>query len=312
MKKMCFSVAGIRCAFHARELAAEYLLDKMASLLTGFLISPDSKADADCLLFVAQQNFFPEHFGNNLRFVSGEESPTAADILADMKKHTLSQSIRNDRLVGFLNGGMTFDYENNCGYFCFFRSAGPNYFSATLYKHIFIYLALVMANNERIMVHGAGIRTMPDRKGYIFLGGSGAGKSTVAALSRGDEVLSDDAVVISHDGRRYLMHGSPFRQLDIDRSRGRRFYLRKVGLESICFLHQAAAPAMQTRRRASAFAELLTRHSHCFEIMDGPVKRKAFATAMGLCAAIPAYDLFFCRDRSFRKLIRSKNKPEKS
>ncbi|MBN1871211.1 MAG: hypothetical protein JW800_01410, partial [Candidatus Omnitrophica bacterium] len=62
-----------------------------------------------------------------------------------------------------------------------------------------------------ILVHGSGI--VLNGEGFIFLGKSGEGKSTIAKLwmgRRGVKVLSDDRLIIRRTGKDYYLYGTPW------------------------------------------------------------------------------------------------------
>jgi hypothetical protein len=65
---------------------------------------------------------------------------------------------------------------------------------------------------EGVEVHALGLADQ-DGRGYLFLGHSGAGKSTTARLWQekpGVKLLSDDRIIIRKIGGRYMMYGTPW------------------------------------------------------------------------------------------------------
>lgn len=58
-------------------------------------------------------------------------------------------------------------------------------------KILYSYLCL---KNDRLLLHGAGI--VKNNKGYVFIGPSDSGKTTIAAMSQSYTVLSDEAIII--------------------------------------------------------------------------------------------------------------------
>jgi hypothetical protein len=161
-------------------------------------------------------------------------------------------------------------------------------------------------NRRRLMVHGAGIKRRKGRGGYLFLGMSGAGKSTVAELSSGDKVLSDDATVIEVVGGACHIHATPFTQAGAKHSSSKRLYLQQEKLDKLLFLHQSATNFIKPREQRNAFTDLLKEHLHCFEVMGEPLKRQAFYLCRAVCEITPAYDLFFRKDPGFWELVVAK------
>ena len=69
-----------------------------------------------------------------------------------------------------------------------------------------------LALGQGIEVHALGL-VDEDERGYLFLGHSGAGKSTTARLWKeqtGIRLLSDDRIILRKDGDRILMFGTPW------------------------------------------------------------------------------------------------------
>ena len=69
-----------------------------------------------------------------------------------------------------------------------------------------------LALGEGIEVHALGLAD-DDGSGYLFLGHSGAGKSTTARLwkqQRGVKLLSDDRIILREQNGKILMYGTPW------------------------------------------------------------------------------------------------------
>jgi hypothetical protein len=69
-----------------------------------------------------------------------------------------------------------------------------------------------LSRGQGVEVHAVGI-VDKDRRGHLFLGHSGAGKSTTARLwsrESGVHILSDDRIVLRMDGGKIRMYGTPW------------------------------------------------------------------------------------------------------
>ncbi len=69
-----------------------------------------------------------------------------------------------------------------------------------------------LARGEGVEVHAVGI-VDEEKHGHLFLGHSGAGKSTMARLwqlQRGVRILSDDRMILKVQNGRMWMHGTPW------------------------------------------------------------------------------------------------------
>jgi hypothetical protein len=70
-----------------------------------------------------------------------------------------------------------------------------------------------LARERAIELHGCGIVAERGKPGYLFVGHSGAGKSTTAGLwssREGVEILSDDRIILREHAGQIWMHGTPW------------------------------------------------------------------------------------------------------
>jgi hypothetical protein len=70
----------------------------------------------------------------------------------------------------------------------------------------------LLARGRGLLVHGCGLIDSSG-EGYLFVGQSGAGKTTMARLwqrSGGVEILSDDRIIVRRSGDGFLMCGTPW------------------------------------------------------------------------------------------------------
>jgi len=84
----------------------------------------------------------------------------------------------------------------------------PAYFLhslGTFLRNIFTLLAVLEDNG--IVLHAVGI--VRDEEVYIFIGPSGAGKTTVAKLSEGKVILSDDLVLMKKIDNEFMVFPTP-------------------------------------------------------------------------------------------------------
>jgi hypothetical protein len=69
-----------------------------------------------------------------------------------------------------------------------------------------------LALGHGVELHSCGLAT-PDGRGYLFIGHSGAGKSTMGKLwvkERNARILSDDRVIITRKADGFWLHGTPW------------------------------------------------------------------------------------------------------
>ena len=112
-----------------------------------------------------------------------------------------------------------------------------------------------LALGEGVEVHALGLADQ-DGSGYLFLGHSGAGKSTTARLwmaEPGVELLSDDRIILRIHDDRFWMYGTPWHGDAGVASPGR------APLSAIFLLDQAPANELAPLSSSKAAAELFAR-----------------------------------------------------
>jgi hypothetical protein len=155
----------------------------------------------------------------------------------------------------------------------------------------------VLSHGKGVEVHGCGLLDAAGRA-HLFVGQSGAGKSTMARLwtdRPGTTLLSDERIVLRTDGDRILAYGTPWQ--------GDAHFASPLcgALASVFFLDRAPAhriaPAGASRAAARLFAcSFLPFHSSAaIDRTIAAVERVAHAT--------PCYDLWFAPKRSVVDLL---------
>lgn len=90
----------------------------------------------------------------------------------------------------------------------FFRKNGEMYF---LYPFLEVLTINILGTGRGVLLHACCIDD--NGEGYLFLGQSGAGKSTMAKLwdgKKGIRILSDDRVIVTAAGGGLIAHGTPW------------------------------------------------------------------------------------------------------
>ncbi|MGD2124955.1 MAG: hypothetical protein PVG99_02675 [Desulfobacteraceae bacterium] len=159
-----------------------------------------------------------------------------------------------------------------------------------------ILVILLLSLGKGIMLHACGI---DDRGcGYLFLGHSGHGKSTMAKLwlKNNATILNDDRIIVREKAGKFWMHGTPWH------GDFREWSLRSQLIRKMFFLHHGEKNSAFPKQGAEATSMLLTR---CFPpIWD----KKAMAYTTGLCHRmvneIPCYELTFEPDKRIVDFVR--------
>ena len=160
-----------------------------------------------------------------------------------------------------------------------------------------VLMILLLSRCKGVMLHACGI---DDRDyGYLFLGNSGHGKSTIARLWSENKatVLNDDRIIVREINGELLMFGTPWHG-DFKEVSSKGLPIRKL-----FFLRHGEKNSVVPKNGAEAVLMLLTR---CFPpIWD----KKGMEYTMGLCHRlvhkIPCYEFSFEPDRKIVDFVKN-------
>lgn len=155
-----------------------------------------------------------------------------------------------------------------------------------------------LAQGRGIIIHGCGIR-QGDR-GVIFVGESGAGKTTTANIwhqESGAEVLSDDRTLVRKQGDQFVMYGTPWHGEGKFGSPGR------VRLDQIFFIQHGAENSILKSSNAHSVTQFLK----CSfpPLWDAAGMEYSMDIFSDLAATVPCYELSFKPDSSIVDFINS-------
>jgi hypothetical protein len=109
-----------------------------------------------------------------------------------------------------------------------------------------------LAQERGVIIHGCGIKQ--DDHGVIFVGESGAGKTTMANIwNRGSdvEILSDDRTIVRKQGDHFMMYGTPWHGEGKFGSPG------SAKLDQIIFIEQGRENSISKSTRANSVTQFL-------------------------------------------------------
>ncbi len=155
----------------------------------------------------------------------------------------------------------------------------------------------LLSKNRGAMVHACGIDDSGD--GYLFLGNSTHGKSTIAALWSKNQatVLNDDRIIVRQKDGEFWMYGTPWP--------GEYKEVSPEGLpiQKIFFLRHGEKNSAVPKNGAEAVTMLLARCFPAFWDKEG------MDYTLGLChrlvSKIPCYELNFVPDREIFNFVRT-------
>lgn len=156
-----------------------------------------------------------------------------------------------------------------------------------------------LAHHDGVILHACGLVDEAEH-GYLFVGHSGAGKTTTALLWEGRpgvRVLSDDRIIVRrHDGR-LLMHGTPWH------GTGRLSMAASAPISAIFFLEHGEDNRLASVSPSVAAAELVARSFLAFHDRAGVAA--VVALLDDVVSSVPCLRLAFRADESAVQAVRS-------
>jgi hypothetical protein len=153
---------------------------------------------------------------------------------------------------------------------------------------------------ESYLIHGCGIAS--GGRGYLFVGPSGIGKTTVATLAQERRVLNDEAVLVGRNGSGLYVAGTPF-------DGGAQSRCPAVEpLSAVFLLKQDKEVSLRKLSGAEAYRAFLGQVLDAAPLLDtsgvSSFPERADLSA-GVAAGVPAYELGFLPDTSFWEAVES-------
>lgn len=155
---------------------------------------------------------------------------------------------------------------------------------------------------DAYLVHGCGVAIGDD--GYLFTGPSGAGKTTIASLSRDHTVLNDEVVLLRQRADGIDMAGTPLL------GGVNRRCARSVPLRAVLLLRHSREPALCEVESRDAYTRFLAQVFDLAPVLSSGVDRLRWLSermdfACAVLEQLPCYELAFRPDESFWPLIES-------
>jgi hypothetical protein len=156
---------------------------------------------------------------------------------------------------------------------------------------------ILLSSRNGIVVHACGIDD--GGRGYLFLGNSTNGKSTIAKLwhDRGATVLNDDRIIVRERDGVFWMYGTPWHGTFAETA------LRALPVEKIFFLKHGNKNRLLPKAGSKAVSMLLTRSFPTF--WDRAGMEQALGLMDRMVGALPCYELHFLPDGEVIDFIRS-------
>ena len=290
------SIAGASVAVTLEDPLA-YLSADLAKLYTGFL---SGCARADAFLTVSHDAL--------ITYRQRGERPVRLPEKGNQKANGIVRRITSvcklpddPLLVAYESGCLAYDGVSKRSHLLLFQPEEPGLYTVSLYRLLFLFISLVLADQGKVMMHGSGIRKAG--KGYLFLGESGAGKSTLARFAGEASVLSDDSPVVGRCDGGFCIYASPYSQVNIPSRKSEGYHLSDTELTKLYFLQKSDRLFVVPRQTRSALGEIIKKHIHGFEFMSAESRAAVFDLCYDLCSRVPTYDLHFRKSNEFWSIV---------
>jgi hypothetical protein len=171
-----------------------------------------------------------------------------------------------------------------------------------LYRLFWMYFAQVLGEECSCFLHGAAL--IKDNEGYLFMGDSGAGKSTIANLCREYTVLSDDSPIFrKQDGGGYRVFPSPFHQMNPSKGLDKDTIAASADVRGLYFLIKDASIYLEEVSKIKAISMIIKRYIHFFSYLSTQARSALFDLLLEACHNIPTRYIHFCRNQDVSQVI---------
>jgi len=149
---------------------------------------------------------------------------------------------------------------------------------------------MVMLQRQGLLLHAASV--VRDGRAYVFMGRSGAGKSTVASLAPAGSVLTDEISLLRCTAGKWQAYGTPF--WGKFRAEGQN---RCAPLAGIFSLVQAPRHRLESISGKQALAALLS--NTLFFMAERKARENLLGIFLELSQSVPVWRLEFQKNASF-------------
>jgi hypothetical protein len=154
-----------------------------------------------------------------------------------------------------------------------------------------------LAPKQGLLIHGAAIRDHD--RAYVFIGPSGAGKTTMSCFwgsKEGDyEVLGDERIILRKESGKWFVYGTPWPGMGFVVSG------KKMPLSNIFFIRHGKKNQVISASPSILYQELFTQVFSSF--WDENMLSNIAATCEDLISEVPSYQLAFTKNASVADFV---------
>lgn len=156
-----------------------------------------------------------------------------------------------------------------------------------LFRLLWVCFGLILGEFGGSFVHGAAL--VRDGEGYLFMGHSGKGKTTLAHAATHCVIYSDDSPIVRQVNGSIRVFPSPFHQLADDKKTMQSLVGISASIKNLYFLIHSPFSFIKDISESMAFSLVMKWYILFFELLSPPSRTKLFDLWTDACKNIPAY-----------------------
>ncbi len=175
--------------------------------------------------------------------------------------------------------------------------------SGYIYLHGALYLlfSLALASDGGCLFHGAGL--VEKERGYLFIGPSGAGKTTLAGLAGRETAIGDEAIALRMVDNHYTIYPTPFGARDVRGLLPEGLPEKKAKLSHVYVLKQDRKDYTKRLGFNDAYHALLSNISFLKYLSKQNING-VMSLVSSLIRELPVSDLHFTRSKKFLEEVK--------
>ncbi len=196
----------------------------------------------------------------------------------------------NAIITGVQGGLLAFYPRSGDGHIILFNTKRVEELISPLYRLIFLFCSVILGRSGFFLMHGAAVESSGE--GLVFLGRSGAGKTTLAQKWLDGDVLSDDAPATTAGPGGFQVWASPYSQFDFHKIKAPDRYKVCLPLKRILFLGRGSSDSIKALHNRKALGFLIEQ-IHGLNMIGTCLRKKVFESAYQISRSIPAFLITF-------------------
>jgi hypothetical protein len=183
-----------------------------------------------------------------------------------------------------------YDVSSNTAFFFLKGHARPSHMLMGVMNGIMFVLSYRLIHGKGLLLHGAAIQK--NDQTVLFLGLSGAGKSTITRLCDPDICFADDGVVVKHEKNLFYTYRSPFCQT---KEKNNHADVAKGKIKKIFLLEKSDRYDVLPIAKNELMRITLMHLIHFYKYLNQETARLGFYEVKKLLETLPSYRLQFAK-----------------